>query len=124
MPRFKSSADLLAGVHVDFNENFIENAVNKTPPSLPWNGDRPITFNDVDVWEFISESSGPIGIYAAWNPYAEFYVVTFGKEVIAEFSGWNANKRLEDFLVANNIPYPKGPDFDVPEYEQRLVVIG
>ena len=76
------------------------------PDPIPWDGSRPIRFEDVDLWEVITEMSGPIGVYAAYQPYEEYYVITQNWRVVAEFEGWMANERLEQFLIENNIPYP------------------
>jgi hypothetical protein len=51
--------------------------------------------------------SGLIGVYAAWCPYDELYVVTNKNKIVAEFSGIDANKRLEQYLIKNKIHYPR-----------------
>jgi hypothetical protein len=79
--------------------------------------------DEVDIWEVISEMSGPIGVYAAWQPHAELYIVTCGWRIVQEFSGWNANARLEKYLQANNIPYPKGPDAPVQEFVPSKLIL-
>jgi hypothetical protein len=48
------------------------------PPQVDWYYDREMTIEDVDVWEVLAEGSGGIGVYAAWCPYAEFYMVCTG----------------------------------------------
>jgi hypothetical protein len=88
--------------------------------TIPWDGNRPIRFEDVDLWEVITEMSGPIGIYASYLPYAEYYVVTKNWTVWQEFEGWMANERLEKFLIQHNIPYPKTKISPTPP-EQRVV---
>ena len=35
---------------------------------------------DVDIWEILHESNAGRGIYAAYSPYAEFYLVTIGND--------------------------------------------
>ena len=77
------------------------------PPIIEWTGDRPMRVEDVDLWEVITETSGPIGVYASYQPYAEYFIVTQNWRVVAEFEGWNANGRLEQYLINNNIPYPR-----------------
>jgi len=90
------------------------------PEPVPWDGTRPIRFEDVDLWEVITEMSGPIGVYAAYQPYAEYYVVTKNWAVWQEFEGWMANERLEQFLIQHNIPYPQSGKSPTPP-EQRVV---
>ena len=49
--------------------------VLKIPPA--WNNERDISIDDVVVWEQIYHQPGNIGIYVAWSPYAEFYLVVY-----------------------------------------------
>jgi hypothetical protein len=87
------------------------------PPIIKWNSKRDIRFEEIDLWEVITEMTGPIGVYAAYMPYAEYYIVTNRRKIVAEFVGWNANKRLEEYLIQNNIPYTQTPDQTVSEFE-------
>jgi hypothetical protein len=124
MPRWKVTEQIL-NLSKD-GEFFDENWMNYdriwqyAPEPVPWDGNRPIRFEDVDLWEVITEMSGPIGIYASYLPYAEYYVVTKNWAVWQEFEGWMANERLEQFLIENNIPYPKSNKSITPP-ENRVV---
>ena len=77
----------------------------------------------VEVWEVITEMSGPRGVYASYIPYQELYVVVDRGSIVAEFSGWQANARLEKYLQANGIPYPKGPDAAVEEFVPSKLIL-
>jgi myo-inositol catabolism protein IolC len=91
------------------------------PRPIPWKSDRPIRFEDVDLWEVISEESnmnGLIGVYAAYHPYAEYYVVTHRWSIIREFEGWMANERLEQFLIEYNVNYPHTDKSPTPPQNQ------
>ena len=33
---------------------------------------------DVDLWEVIYEQGGSVGVYASYNPFAEFYMIRVG----------------------------------------------
>jgi hypothetical protein len=46
------------------------------PPTVNWKYDREIKIEDVEIWEQICYKTGGIGLYAAYLPYAEFYIVT------------------------------------------------
>jgi hypothetical protein len=111
MPRWKVTEQIL-NLSKD-GEFFDEDWMNYdriwqyAPEPMPWDGTRPIRFEDVDLWEVISEMSGPIGVYGAYQPHAEYYIVTKNWTVWQEFEGWMANERLEKFLILNNILYPK-----------------
>lgn len=124
MPRWKTTENIL---HLNKDgEFFDENWMNYdriwqyAPEPVPWDGERPIRFEDVDLWEVISEMSGPVGVYGAYQPYAEYYVITSGWRVVAEFEGWMANERLEQYLIANNIHYPQTKKSPTP-LEQQVV---
>jgi hypothetical protein len=87
MPRWKTTENIL---HLNKDgEFFDENWMNYdriwqyAPEPVPWDGDRPIRFEDVDLWEVITEMSGPVGVYGAYQPYAEYYVITSGWKVVA-----------------------------------------
>lgn len=62
--------------------------------------------------------SGPIGVYGAYLPYAEYYVVTKNWAIWQEFGGYMANERLEQFLIQNNIPYPKAKSSPTPPQDR------
>lgn len=124
MPRWKSTPQILAlkndGEHFDENWMNFDRISQYAPPIIEWNADRPMRVEDVDLWEVITEMSGPIGVYAAYMPYGELYIVTKNWSIAAEFSGWRANERLEQYLIAHNIPYPKTEHSPTPP-EQRVV---
>jgi hypothetical protein len=51
---------------------------NISPPlTEDWHNTREITVDDVSIWEQIYHEPGNIGIYAAYCPYAEFYIFVF-----------------------------------------------
>jgi hypothetical protein len=130
MPRWKVTEQIL-NLSKD-GEFFDENWMNYdriwqyAPEPIPWDSTRPIRFEDVDLWEVITEMSGPIGVYAAYQPYDEYYVVTKNWKVWQEFEGWMANERLEQFLINNNIPYPaSNKSITPPEnqvVEKKLII--
>jgi hypothetical protein len=43
------------------------------PPKTKWDYQRDMQIEDVDIWEVIVEAG--YSIYAAWSPYAEFYML-------------------------------------------------
>jgi len=74
MPFFKTTKNIF----VDFGEYFDSNWMNSDtlvlPPKKEWDYKRELTVEDVDFWETIYESSG-YAVYAAYSPYAEFYLI-------------------------------------------------
>ena len=76
MPTFKNTLDILSNPWSD--EFSKENAsISCLPSSAEWTNDQTITISDVLIWEQLYYESGNIGIYAAHNPCAEFYLITY-----------------------------------------------
>lgn len=128
MPRWKETKQILYLKHDGevFDDNWMnyDRISQYAPPNPEWTGDRPMRVEDVDIWEVVTEMSGPIGVYAAWCPHGELYIVTNRGRIEQEFSGWKANERLEQYLVQHGIPYPKcdtPPEED--HFAQRLILI-
>ena len=48
------------------------------PSQIPpgWSLERPITIDDIVMWEEIFYEAGLIGVYAAWSPFEDFYIIT------------------------------------------------
>lgn len=116
MPRWKTTENILSlskdGEFFDENWMNYDHLWQYAPQPIMWNEKRPIKFEDVDLWEVITELSGPFGVYAAYQPYAEYYIVMIRWSLFAEFQGKNANSDLEKFLITNKIPYPKTDNND------------
>ena len=125
MPRWKSTQQIIAPQHDGevFNPNWMDRDTVQMPPSPPWLEQRPPRVDEIDIWEVICEWSGLSGVYAAWCPHAELYIVTDRWRIVAEFSGWAANQRLEQYLIAHNILYPKSPDLPVPEFQRSMIML-
>lgn len=127
MPRWKTTEQII-NLHKDgevFDENWMnyDRIFQYMPEPTPWTEVRPPRVDEIDIWEVITEMSGPVGVYAAWQPHAELYVVTRGWRIVQEFSGWQANARLERFLLENSIPFPRGADAPVEEFVARKLII-
>lgn len=80
MPIFKSTYNILTKYDEDevFDQNWMEHGELVLPPKPKWDYKREMQIEDVDIWEVLYEASLGIGVYAAWCPYAEFYLVTTG----------------------------------------------
>lgn len=78
MPFFKSTYNILIKPDEDevFNPNWFDTPYVQLPPSRPWDYKRDMTIEDVDIWEQVYFQGGGLGLYAAWSPYAEFYLIT------------------------------------------------
>jgi hypothetical protein len=74
MPFFKTTVNLVKDNDEYFDPNWMDSDTLKLPPHKKWDYQRDMQIEDVDLWEVIFES-GSVGLYAAWQPYAEFYLV-------------------------------------------------
>lgn len=80
MPAFKSTKDILKQVDRNeaFNKNWMDSNTLILPSKKTWDYKRELTVDDVDYWEVLVEETGGMGVYVAWDPYAEFYLITCG----------------------------------------------
>jgi hypothetical protein len=122
MPIFKTTYNILKKYDEDelFEENWMDSNKLFLPKKNNWDYSRELTIEDVDVWEVIYESSNGIGVYASWNPYAEFYMITTGlnlnnpiryiKEIpyydriIETYYGIDAFQNVKKRMIDLNIP--------------------
>jgi hypothetical protein len=73
MPFFKSNANIFKDQGEYFESKWMDSNELVLPPTTDWTYDRELQIDDVDLWEVIHE--GAFGIYAAWSPRAEFYMI-------------------------------------------------
>ena len=85
MPTFKTTENLLTGEGEFWNENWLDSDKPVFPPKQDWPYDREMQINDVYLWEQLAEP-WDIGVYAAYDPYAEFYVIRREKDY--NYCGW------------------------------------
>ena len=108
MPRFKTTENIIRfnkdGEY--FNEDWMnyDSIYQYLPPNPSWDKPRPIRFEEVDLWEVVYERSGMTGIYAAWCPYAPYFIVTDKWKIINEFWGIEGEKKLHQYMIDNKIP--------------------
>ena len=72
---FKQTREILFTRSLDVLE--VKNQSAQLPPQLDWNYTKEPTLKDIALWEEIYRQPGNIGIYAAWSPYAEFYMIVY-----------------------------------------------
>jgi hypothetical protein len=112
MPSFKSTYNILKKQDEDevFDPSWMNSDKLVLPPKIDWDYKREIQVEDIDIWEVLHEQGGGFGVYAAWLPYAEFYMLCKGTDVrnesyhingffyqgreIETFYGPNAQKRV------------------------------
>jgi hypothetical protein len=119
MPFFRSTRDILKSPWVDevHNVNWMDSDKLILPPGGPddpkfqWDYGREMKIEDVDIWEQLYFQGGGLGVYAAWAPYAEFYMIThwglmFLSNRIETFYGPEAEKRTYERAAELGIPLP------------------
>lgn len=107
MPTFRTNQDIFK-THGEelYDENHKNYDFLNLPPSPAWDNSRPLQIEDVDIWEVILEGGGGFGLYAAWCPYAQFYMLRLRGEV-EWYYGPEGEKMLENRLQSLNISYPR-----------------
>lgn len=73
MPFFKSNANIFKDNGEYFEQKWMDSDTPFLPPTKEWTYDRELQIDDIDLWEVIHE--GDFGIYAAWSPHAEYYMI-------------------------------------------------
>jgi hypothetical protein len=106
MPRFKTKYNVFENNDELFSEEVAKENGIYLPDTWDWNEPSQIAVDDVVIWECLFEQSGLSGIYAAWAPYEEFYIVTEHRVVVKEFFGPSAKELVDKYCVANSIPVP------------------
>lgn len=94
MPFFKTTHNIVKDNGEHFDPNWLDSDDLILPPSKKWSYDRDMQIEDVDLWEVIYEH-GSIGVYAAWQPHAEFYLFKPPWDMVQ--TGWG----LETYYGAN-----------------------
>lgn len=77
MPMFKSTRDIFKTPDQDevWDYGWAHDPIYGLPPRIDWDYSRELKIEDVDIWEVIGDYGGGLGVYAAWMPYAEFYMI-------------------------------------------------
>ena len=112
MPIFKSTYNILVTPWEDevFDPNWMDSDKLVLPPTKPWDYSRPLQIEDVDIWEVIFEGGGGFGLYAAWSPFAEFYMLRVGSFLeqkghgVETYYGPGVQKHLQARIKELNIP--------------------
>jgi hypothetical protein len=73
MPFFKTTENIFIDKAEYFDPNWMDSDKLILPPKTSWDYQRNMEIEDVDLWEVIVEAG--YSIYAAWSPYAEFYML-------------------------------------------------
>lgn len=79
------------------------------PKKYYWDHSREPNIEDIDLWEVIYERGGGVGVYGAFIPYCEYYMICLGWNIkdsaykVETFYGENAMnsvyKRCKELLI-------------------------
>jgi hypothetical protein len=106
MPIFKSTKNIFVDNNEYFDPNWMDSDRIILPDTKEWTYDRELQIDDIDLWEVISEFSGG-GVYAAWCPYAEYYMVVLPSWAggVMTFYGKDCLPRVKQYLNEKHIPW-------------------
>lgn len=107
MPQFKSTKNIFGDFGDEvWDRNWADSNTPVLPPNPDWTYDRILELEDVDIWEVIIERGGAVALYAAWMPYAEYYLVRYGPDHMEAFYGRNVRPDVKRFFDERKIQCP------------------
>jgi hypothetical protein len=123
MPFFKTTYNIFTKPWEDeaFDNNWMDSDKLILPPKRDWDYARDLKVEDVSLWEVLYQASGGIGVYAAWDPYAEFYMITTGFTTSSNdpsvilYYGKNAYIKVQEKMKQLQIPFTKNDHWVEPE---------
>lgn len=117
MPIFKSTLNILSKPWEDevFDINWMDSDKLVLPPKKDWDYARPLQIEDVNIWEVIFENGGGWGLYASWDPYAEFYLLKMGSSSIETYYGPGVQNHLSKRLKELGVKIPSNTVWVDPE---------
>jgi hypothetical protein len=102
MPVFKTTKNIFIPWEDElYNDNWMDGNTIYLPPNKNWDYKKELQIEDINIWEVIGDFGGGSGVYAAWDPYAEFYLllqnwmVTEPGYAAETFYGPGAQKKLQ-----------------------------
>jgi hypothetical protein len=111
MTIFKTSAEILDSI---WQDTVLDRSTQPSliPNNSDWDYSRTPKFSDVKIWETIYTCGGSISVYAAWDPFIEYYIIVhdFFKNHqigIEEFYGITASEKVTLTLKEYGIELPK-----------------
>ncbi len=107
MPFFRTTHNIFVDKGEYFNADWFDSDTLVLPPKLDWDHKKELQIEDIDLWEVILEYSAGIRLYAAWQPYAEFYLLTDSYNTIETYYGKGALKtvikRLNELEISHSL---------------------
>jgi hypothetical protein len=110
MPLYRTNKDIFK----DYSEEVFDNRFTSSeklyvPKTGKWDYKRELKVEDIEIWEAIYEDSWGLGIYAAYEPYAEFYMIKYtdfsGAKIFDVYYGAGSQNKIVQFMIERNIPF-------------------
>ena len=76
MPFFKTTPNIFVDSGEYFDSSWMDSDKLILPPKTNWDYAREMQIEDVNIWEVVYQQGGGLSLYASWDPYAEFYMIT------------------------------------------------
>lgn len=105
MPIFKTNLDIFK-YGSEESHDYKRVSLGKEPVlpySKKWDYSRELDIDDIELWEVIYEENGQIGVYAAWYPHAEFYMIIH-KQDISLYYGKGSYKAVIEKIKELGLP--------------------
>jgi hypothetical protein len=117
MPFFKSTHNILKAPWEDevFDKNWMDSDKLILPSKKDWDYKKPLQIENVNIWEVIFERGGGWGLYASWDPYAEFYLLNMGPQGMETYYGAGVQKHLKKRLKELGLSVPNNEVWVEPE---------
>jgi hypothetical protein len=109
VPFFKTTHNIFKDFGEYFDENWMNYDTVHTPEWKEWDYKRELNIEDINLWEVIFEFNW--SLYAAFDPYAEFYLLvphySIQNASLETFYGKNATNRLYKRLKTLGLSAPQ-----------------
>jgi hypothetical protein len=122
MPTFKTTKNIFIPWEDElYNDNWMDRDTIYLPPKRDWDYARELQIEDINIWEVIGDYGGGAGVYAAWDPYAEFYMLRHNWRMtkagysIETFYGPGAQKNLQKRMKEMDFPFHTNQIWVEPE---------
>ena len=93
---FKTNKNIFQDNGEYFESHWMNSNKRIMPTTKTWDYSRELQIENIDIWEVVWEGAGGWGIYAAWSPFAEYYMLKIGVS-----SGNSNNMSIETFYGSN-----------------------
>jgi hypothetical protein len=89
MSVFKTTSEIMENIWDSFDQ------IDDYPIKHEWLEVRDPSFDDIKIWEQIYHQPGNVGIYAAWSPSVEVYIIVYSLlRFVETYTGVDAGKQV------------------------------